>query len=661
MATTESLPVIRQLSASVINKIAAGEVIERPASVLKELLENSVDAGADRIDILVEKGGTDLIRVADNGCGMTPEQLPLAIASHATSKIKTADDLFQVHTLGFRGEAVASISEVSQFTIRSRVHDSDAGYQLEVFGGDIKEVVPCGCPVGTCIEVKNLFFNTPVRRKFMKTTQTEMGHCIEAMTRIALAYPHVHFKLQHGSRTVHDLSPVTDWKVRIASLFGQEVADALIEVEGEDGEIRLSGFVANPELSRGNNKMQYLFLNGRHIRDRSLQHALTEAYRGLLLHGRYPVSFLNLELPPDQIDVNVHPTKMEVRFQDSGKIYSQFLGTLRSRFLSTDLTAKVQPVSETVESQIKSTVDSSQESSVRDSVVAWARGGSTDSTSTSTGSGTSSTSPSFAPTSRADEQTGFRFDPPQPQTPLPVAKKSVPEFQPFDQRSTGQRADGPTSFENDQPTSPQPMPTVAKDEVNPDVVPNYLGAIQAHNRYLITESDEGVVVIDQHALHERILYEEIRDKVLAGQLETQRLLVPETVHMTASESAALLESKDLLSDLGIEIEDFGGDTILVSSYPAMLANINPCELVRQVAEQLTGDGNTVDRRDLIDELLHMISCKAAIKAGDKLSPEEIQALIERRHLVQDSHHCPHGRPTTLVFTREELDKRFKRI
>ncbi len=651
MDSTESVPVIRQLSASVINKIAAGEVIERPASVLKETLENAVDAGADRIDITVEKGGIDLVRIADNGCGLLPEQMPLAFASHATSKIETADDLFSVDTLGFRGEALASISEVSNFTLRSRVADSDAGYEMVVNGGNHSEIVPCGCPVGTSIEVRNLFFNVPVRRKFLKTTQTEMGHCSEAFTRIAMAFPQIHFTLRHNERTMFELGKVDDWRSRIGAIFGEQVAEQLIWVESEEDGIRLSGYVANPTLSRGNTKMQYLFLNGRHIRDRSLQHALGEAYRGLLLHGRFPVSFLRLDMPADQIDVNVHPTKLEVRFENGRRIYSQLLGTLRNRFLSTDLTAKVeQPVGEEV-------VDPGQAAEVRDQFVNWARGD-------KSGGQTHVSADSGA------KQTGFRFDQGQPLSPLPQARR-VAEFQPFDTTpgfgqnagASGSTVTNPSTESSELPAGESVFdPTAhAYPSLSPPAeVTHAHGAIQAHNRYLITESDEGVVIIDQHALHERILYEEIREKVLGGSLETQRLLVPETVHLTSSEAAAMLEAKDLLAELGVEVEDFGGDTILVSSYPAMLANINPADMIRQIAEQLDGHGTLPDRRDLIDELLHMVSCKAAIKAGDRLTAEEIDALIERRHLVQDSHHCPHGRPTTLVFTREELDRRFKR-
>ncbi len=333
------MPKIRRLSAHVVNKIAAGEVIERPASVVKELVENSVDAGAKRVSVHVVKGGTELIRVADDGGGMSAEDLPLAIASHATSKIESADDLFRIGTFGFRGEALASIAEVSHFRIRSRVAESSEGTELTVLGGEAGECDAVGCPVGTDVEVKNLFFNTPVRRRFLRTTQTEMGHIIEAVHRIALAHPGVHFSLHHGDNELLDLVPVNDWRTRIESIFGRELAAALISVDATDENIRLYGYVANPAHDRSTNKMQYLFLNGRYIRDRSLGHALSEAYRGLLMTGRYSIAFLQIDLPADQVDVNVHPTKMEVRFVDGGRLYSQLLSTVRAKFLSTNLTA----------------------------------------------------------------------------------------------------------------------------------------------------------------------------------------------------------------------------------------------------------------------------------------------------------------------------------
>jgi len=338
------MPIIRQLPPNLVNQIAAGEVIERPASVVKELLENSIDAGSHRVEVTVNGGGSELIRVADDGCGMTADQLPLAISSHATSKLPDDDSLFHVQTLGFRGEAIASIASVSQLTIRSRTENCDGGSEIVVRGGAVEAPAPCGCPVGTVIEVRNLFFNTPVRHRFMRSAQTENGHIVEAFTRLALANPHVHMVLRSGERMLYDLPPTTQWSQRITAFFGEEIGQSLIRINSDDSEVKVSGYVCDPSVSRGNARMQYLFLNGRHIRDRALQHALGEAYRGLLMVGRFPICFMQLSMPPELIDVNVHPTKLEVRFTDSGRVYARLLQTLRHHFLSTDMTMRVGPL-----------------------------------------------------------------------------------------------------------------------------------------------------------------------------------------------------------------------------------------------------------------------------------------------------------------------------
>lgn len=631
---------IEQLPPHIVNKIAAGEVIERPASVVKELMENSVDAGSTRIDVTVEQGGSQLIRVVDTGRGITPEDFALAVTSHATSKIRSDDDLFSVGTLGFRGEALASIASVSRMRLKSRTPDSELGHELEVTGGQSGDLTPCGCPLGTIIEVHDLLYNTPVRRKFLRTTQTEMGHITEAFTRIALAYPKIHFTLTHNTRSVADYPPVESWRERIAAIIDPAIADSLIDVESVEDDIRLFGYVAHPSHSRGNNRLQYLLLNGRFIRDRSLQHALSEAYRGLLLTGRFPISFLQLEMPPSLVDVNVHPTKMEVRFREAGQIYRQLLGTLRTRFLTTDLTARMQPVDE---KSPESAHDADRTAALRQEVVNWA-------------TAELATQTEGRPAPSSGEGGGFAGTPASgyatgPHEPLRLNR--------LDPSWTSAATMSPPHA-----TAEVTDPTVAGEHAasNPSVetAGTRLIGMQVLDRYLISETEDGLVVIDQHALHERVLYEQIREKVLAGTMETQSLLVPEPVDLSAAETAAVLDAKELLSKLAIEVDSFGGNTILVSSYPAMLSNWSPAELLRNLADQLLSGGKAPDARDLLDELLHMFSCKAAIKAGDRLTHDEITALLEQREYVQDSHHCPHGRPTSLVFSRDDLDKQFKR-
>ncbi len=613
------MPPIQRLSTSVVNKIAAGEVIERPASVVKELVENSIDAGATRIDVVIEKGGCERIRVTDNGAGISCDQLPLAVAAHATSKLRVADDLFKIASLGFRGEALASMAEVSRLTIRSRPRSAESGAELEMIGGQAEPIRPVGCPTGTSIEVRRLFFNTPVRQKFLKTTQTEMGHITETFTRLALACPQIHFTLVHGSRTLHDLAPVEDLQERIAALFGQTLAEQLLSVESEENEIRLTGYVANPMQSRSNNRMQYLLLNGRFIRDRSLQHALNEAYRGLLLSGRYPICFLQLQLPPAAVDVNVHPTKQEVRFQDASQLYSQLLATLRTKFLNSDLVAQATPPAGKLTVPGASTLAGESTCDRQDEI----------SRSLPASSELTDWACKQQPVQRADV----------------LAK--VPDYQPHGQSSM--LHEGSLEYHRTD---------IPAQEATPH-------ALQIHNRYLVTESEEGLEIIDQHALHERILYEQLREKVLAESLEIQRLLVPEPIDLTANEAAVVLENRQILSRLGIEVEPFGGETILLTAYPAMLAHFNPVDLlhglIEKLVEQLLAKGQPPSSRDLLDELLHTLACKAAVKYGDRLTSEEISALVAERHLVQNHHHCPHGRPTTLSFTRAQLDRQFKQV
>jgi DNA mismatch repair protein MutL len=653
------MPSIRQLSPSLINKIAAGEVVERPSSVVKELMENAVDAGATRIDVSVQQGGLDLVRVVDNGCGIPADELPLALASHATSKIAEADDLFRVGTLGFRGEALASIAEISRLVLRSRTPESPGGSEIEAAGGTLAQASPCGCPVGTAVEVHNLFFNTPVRRKFLRTTATEFAHVSEAFTRIALAAPNIHFTLRHNEKPVFELPASGDcpdfrtgdcpdfrvsengtvplgvvgasaWLERIALFFGRDLAQNLIWVESFDGDVTLSGYAAHPSQSRSHNRMQYFFLNGRHIRDKSLQHALGEAYRGLMMVGRQPIAFLAMKMPPELVDVNVHPTKLEVRFQDSGRLYSQLLSTLRGKFLTTDLNTFVQsPSGEPAGSSDDDPTgghDSAQTTQLRQQLVDWAKG-----KVATWGQGSGDSERLAAASSRREDPFGR----------LPL------EIHP----TLGHESRSGPSESPDWGGSSTATPTMGPKT----------SALQIHNRYLVTETDEGVTIIDQHALHERIIFEQLQQRVAAGRIETQRLLTPEPVDLGPTEAAAALENRDLLAELGVIVDPFGGDTVLISSYPAMLANLNPAEVLQALLERILSEVKRPDRRDLLDDLLHTIACKAAIKAGDRLAPEEITSLLEQRHLIVDAHHCPHGRPTALVFTREELDKQFKRV
>lgn len=654
---------IRVLPPGVINQIAAGEVVERPASVVKELLENAIDAGATRIELAVERGGKDLVRVADNGRGMDREDLPLAFLPHATSKLGEAADLSRIATLGFRGEALAAVAEIAKVRCQTRMGDAGVGSEITIDAGKAGDVRDCGCPAGTVIEVRNLFFNTPVRRTFLKSDATEASHVVEMFVRIALAHPTVHLTYRSGGRIVHDLPAVTGLKERIGVFCGRELAENLFWVESQVDRIHLWGYVAHPSQSRSSPKGQYVFVGGRYVRDRALGHALSEAYRGLLMVGRMPVAFLHLEIPPEEVDVNVHPTKIEVRFRDSHRVYSQLLSTVRQTFLGTDLHTQLQTPVLAAEQKPSATVQPAfalgEGSDERQAVASWFSGGS--------GGG------GFKPYPAAGYG-GRSASPAWGQSLPPVAGTAGPAER-FDE------LEEPLNGHNELPESPEPRAGLGPFSAVPEpsgspVVPVAAGgtvpepaprppgrprAIQLHDSYLVVESPDGIVVIDQHALHERILYEELRERVEQGGVEAQRLLVPEPVQLTAEEAADVLERREALRKLGLEIEPFGGDTVLVGSLPAMLAGAQPEQLVRDLADHLRALPVAPTPDAMLEDVLNMVACKAAVKAGQRLSPEEIEALLERKHLVLNTHHCPHGRPTALVFTKAELERQFGRI
>ncbi len=631
------MPSIHQLPPSVVNKIAAGEVVERPASVVKELLENAVDAQPRRIDLSVAKGGLDWIRVADDGTGIDPDELELAVTSHATSKIQDADDLFHVGTLGFRGEALASIAEISHLTLRSRRQGNEHGAELRVRCGQRDPYEPAACPVGTVVEIRNLFASTPVRRRFLRTPQTEMGHVSEAFARIALAWPTIHFTLRHNDRLLHDLPPASDRQQRIAAFFGQELVEQLLPVDSMDEAIRLSGFVAKPVQNRATTRMQYFFLNGRHFRDRGLQHALGEAYRGLLMTGRQPIAFLWFDMPPEDVDVNVHPTKTEVRFQDSGRHYAQLLGTLRKLFLSADLNATARIPSQAANSSGLAEAASTENN--QQALAAWAKG-------------QLSLPASSDPAKHVAHYPGTSGE---AAVPSWSGGSGNAHTDPLELREFT----APASAIHE-PTVPATSPPAARPMSEPGDALGGRGALQMHNRYLVCENDSGIEIIDQHALHERILYEQLRLRIETEQLDVQRLLVPLSLDVTAEEYAAVERAGSRLREVGLEVEGFGGTSLLLRGYPAILDRADPAKLLRDVIDFLATRGRSPDASEIIDHILHLMACKAAVKAGDPLEDEEIAALLEQRHANRYTHHCPHGRPTSLVFTREALDRQFGR-
>ena len=630
---------IHQLDPLVINKIAAGEVIERPASVVKELLENSVDALATRVVVDIVQGGTELVRVVDDGEGLHPDDFLLAVSSHATSKIASADDLFHVQTMGFRGEALASIASVSELRIRSRPPEASIGYELQVNGGRVGELRECGCPLGTSIEVRNLFQNTPVRRKFLKTIATEFGHISEQFARVAIAHPRLHAVLRHNGKPIYELPATSRLIERLELFHGTKLSEQLIWIESEADNIRLWGYVSHPSQSKSSRKSQYLFLNGRYIQDRALQHALSEAYRGILMVGRQPIAFLFLEVPPEVVDVNVHPTKSEVRFRDGQQLYRQLLATLRSKFLGMDLDSTFRLRTETTSSTpaTQSSAGRQKQLDLEDEFTDWAR------------EKIEKWEP-ISPAEGEDEEAGS--EPPA----ASAAMDAISPTGPLTERDLP--SEDPAAF----PPMPERRPKSAVESSNSsDGAGRRARVMQVLDCYLVMESERGLEIVDQHALHERVLYEQFRQRILSGKVESQRLLVPMPVEMSLKETALLLSQRDLLGELGFGVEEFGQGTVLLSAYPAILPKADHVRLLRDVVDQLDQPGRSPNRRDLVDQLLAMMACKAAIKAGHRLSVEEMEYLLAYRHLIDDAHHCPHGRPTSLVLTREALDRQFGRL
>jgi DNA mismatch repair protein MutL len=609
---------IQQLPPLVVSQIAAGEVIERPASVLKELLENSVDAGSTRIDVEVVQGGLEAIRVVDDGCGIEPDDLPLAFATHATSKLRSADDLFRIGTLGFRGEGLASIGAVAQVTLQSRPGHLDRGAEIRCHGGQLSEPRVWNGSPGTRLEVRHLFFNTPVRRKFLRGAGTEMGQVSEVLTRLALSQLSLHLTLRHNGKPIHDVPASAGLLDRIALFFGDELRRQLLLVEAEQSGVTLGGYVAEPTCERGGTQMQYLFVNGRWVRDRLLSQTLQEAYRGLLLTGKHPLAFLFLDLPPDQVDVNVHPTKAEVRFRQPEKVQQLVLNTVRKRLQNEEL---ITPL------RVRQAPQKTDE----------------------------------GPSPVQEKQSDLPFIPAPLVTPLPPAP--APQSAPRPLAPASRQA--VTTSRQPAPAIPQ-VPAAARPAQRPEpprppAPSRPPRAIQLHDLYLVVEVPEGMLVIDQHALHERILFEQLKERLATGRPEVQKLLIPEPVRLPPAQAALLLAQEEALAEVGLEVSDFGGGTVLLSGYPALLGKRTPRDVLQAAVDYLSSKERPPTREVLLNDLMALMACHAAVRAGDRLGPDEIAALLAQRHLAQDAHHCPHGRPSSLLFTKQDLDRQFRRL
>ena len=625
---------IQQLPPALVNRIAAGEVIERPASVVKELVENAVDAGATHITVEVEDGGRELIRVIDDGGGIPPGEMLLAFASHATSKVCSDEDLFAIRTMGFRGEALASIGSVSHARILSRMPDPDAlAYEVTNRGGELGDPQAAAGNPGTTVEVRHLFFNVPARRKFLKGTQTEYGYIAEQVLRTALPLPGIAFKLIHNGRLTLDLPPVSSPEGRWLAAWPDDFREARLPIDTRDAEIALVGVIGLPELARPVAKYQHLYLNGRPIRDKFIQHALREAYRGLTEPGRHPAAVLLLTLPPHDVDVNVHPTKAEVRFRDSGRIHGLVLAAVRERLLGADLAPRAVAVG------ARPTLEPPARTTLQQQLADFFKA-----TQPAVTQPVLPLRPDPAPALASEGQTPVSLSagPPEPVADAPQRGATDPPIRP---------ADNHADLQTESAALPAPASPSSADAGK---------AIQLHNSYLVAETDDGMIIIDQHALHERVIFEELLARVTGGPLESQRLLIPIPLRASQRQMDLLEQVQPLLENLGIEVTVAGPDSVAVLAFPTFLHRLDPGEFVRELLERGEQELLDLTQEQLLHEVLDMMACKAAIKAGDPLSADEISALLARKDLVERSSNCPHGRPTTLRLSLRDLEKQFKR-
>jgi DNA mismatch repair protein MutL len=591
---------IRLLSDLLVNQIAAGEVVERPASALKEMLENSVDAGATEIDVRLVQGGIKQITVSDNGTGIAKEELPLALARHATSKIASLEDLEAVRSLGFRGEALASIASVSRMKIASRRKgDDDHGWAVEGEGEAMSPLKPEAVAAGTVVDVRDLYFNTPARRKFLKTDATEFAHCDEVFKRIGLSRPDIAFTLQHNGRVQWHLRATEDFRQRIQAVAGDEFGKAALAVNERAGDLRLWGLAASPTFSRGSRDLQYFFVNGRFVRDKVIAHAIREAYQDVLHNERHPAYVMFLELPPELVDVNVHPTKIEVRFRDARAVHQFIFHGLHKA-----LAAPVGLAAEAVSLPAEGPVAATRFAPLRDSY------------------GT-----------RAPQQT------------------------PLDLRASQPLAFYETLFGG---AAVETAASLSPTEETEQVPPLGYALAQLHGVYILAQNEHGLVVVDMHAAHERIVYEKLKNALDQRQMPTQPLLVPVALNASALDVATVQENGAVLGDLGFEMAALSPNSIAVRSVPVALSDADPVSLARDVlrdVRELGGSRVLTERRN---EMLATMACHGAVRANRKLSVTEMNALLREMEATERSGQCNHGRPTWFQATLADLDKMFMR-
>ncbi|HEY8586104.1 MAG TPA: DNA mismatch repair endonuclease MutL [Rhodanobacter sp.] len=598
---------IRLLPPELINQIAAGEVIERPSSVVKELVENSLDAGATRVDVDIEAGGARLIRVRDDGGGIHVDELPLAVASHATSKIGSFDDLEHVASMGFRGEALASVSSVSRFALTSRARDQDAAFRVEVDGGKLQAARPAQHPQGTSVEVRDLFYNVPARRKFMRAERTEFAHIDDLLKSLALARSSVEFRLSHNGKPVRIWKAARDQQTqlqRVAEVLGDEFPAQSLRVDHAAAGLQLSGWVGLPTASRAQADSQYFYVNGRLVRDRIVAHAVRQAYADVLFHGRHAVFVLYLELDPAGVDVNVHPAKHEVRFREQRLVHDFLFRTLHEALAQTRAGLGTLPATESLPTPAYAYAASPTAAHA----AAW---------------------PSASSQSRLG--LGTREEPLADYAALL----------------------GSPSFA---PTAAAPLP----ESVDGEAPPLGFAIAQLKSIFVLAENAHGLVLVDMHAAHERITYEKLKAGRVGSGLRSQMLLVPLSLAVSAREAAAAEEHAEALAEWGLELSRSGPATVVLRRIPALLEGADATQLCRDVLSELAQHGSSRRLQELENELLSTMACHGSVRAGRRLTIPEMNALLREMEATERSGQCNHGRPTWVQLSLAELDKLFMR-
>src|SRR3989344_1540707 len=595
---------IIQLSEDIINKIAAGEVIERPASVVKELVENSIDSGATSITVDVARAGKEKIIITDNGSGMSFEDAKLALLRHATSKIRTADDLFNIRTLGFRGEALASIAAVSHFVLTTKERDTLSGYRIVCSGGTVQSGQEIGTADGTTIEIHDLFFNTPVRKKFLKSDASEVSHIVDILSQYALVHPRINFKCVSNGEIVLQTDGLGDLLSVIAEIYGRKIVDELVRIDVHSDYFSLSGYVSKPTYSRGDKSQQHFFVNGRSVKNAVLDHAMHEAYHSTLFIHRYPFAVLMLDVQPQTVDVNIHPTKKEVKFDQSDVIYRFVYHTVRDVLQKNNLI----PV-HGFQGSVNATL-----------------GGGLSSTSVLSSSSPSAFMKSFDTTTQAI------LDATSSHSPLSASFNSAYLSSPasFEARLTGEK------------------------------VPPLKLLGQIHKTFFLAEVEDGMLIIDQHIVQERVFYERFMNQYLATSVKTQTLLEPVVFDCSPAEFALVKKHVAAFEKFGFILEEFGRSNFLIRSVPSLFGKVQAVDVVRDLVGQFE-DGNRNSVESVAEAVLTRMACRASVKSGDSFSNPEMQQWLNELEKCSLAYHCPHGRPIFIKITSNELEKMFLRV